>query len=156
MAELQEQKTEGNGKIPIWQWIVIFLVIVGIGFVGIYYFLRPGQSQTQSTEQQKASPTAAKITKPLQQIQEVITLTNEGFSPETLTIKSGTTVSWINKSRRTASIDSDPHPTHTAYPPLNLGRLQANRTFLLTFDKPGTYGYHNHLDPTKRGTIIVE
>lgn len=87
---------------------------------------------------------------------DTITLTNNGFSPETLTILKGATVTWINNSGSEATVNSDPHPLHTAYPPLNLGQFNDGDTLQLSFNKPGRYGYHNHFDATQTGTIIVQ
>lgn len=88
--------------------------------------------------------------------QENVTLTQDDFSPRTLTIKAGTMVVWTNKSGDDATVNSDPHPIHTDYPPLNLGNFADGGTLNLRFDKPGTYGYHNHLNPAEKGTIIVQ
>lgn len=155
----------GYGKRPLWQWVVIYLVIGGIIYAGIYYFFlakkggynsnQSGQYQSPATQQ--ASPTTTQATPtPAQQSQNTVTLTTNGFSPTSLTIKVGQTVTWVNKSGEAATVNSDPHPVHTAYTPLNLGNFPDGGTLSLTFDKPGTYGYHNHLNPSERGTIVVE
>jgi len=85
-----------------------------------------------------------------------VTLTANGFVPQVLTIRRGQTVTWINNSGQQATVNSDPHPTHTAYPPLNLGEFNDGDSLSLRFPKPGRYGYHNHFDATQTGTIIVE
>lgn len=157
----------GYNKRPIWQWVIIYLVIGGIIYGGIYYFFlaknggynsnQSGQYQTQQpTSQQQASPATSQASTTAQQSQNTVTLTANGFSPATLTIKAGQKVTWINKSGEEATVNSDPHPTHTAYPPLNLGSFPDGGTLSLTFDKAGKYGYHNHLNPSARGTIVVE
>lgn len=85
-----------------------------------------------------------------------ISLTATGFSPATLSIKPGDQVVWINKSGVEGAVYSNPHPTHTDYPPLNLGTFANGGTLSLTFPTAGTYGYHNHLNPSQTGTIIVK
>lgn len=67
-----------------------------------------------------------------------------------------TKVIWTNKSGDFANVSSDPHPTHVNYPPLNLSGFADSQTVELVFNKPGTFKYHNHLEPSKTGTIIVE
>lgn len=151
------QKTGGYGKKPMWQWVVIYLIIGGIIYAGVYYFFiakkggysynQPSQNQTQPTSQAVSSPA---------QSQNTITLTADGFSPAVLTIKKGETVTWVNKSGVDATVNSDPHPIHTDYPPLNLGAFSDGGTLSLTFDTPGTHGYHNHLNPSQKGKIIVQ
>lgn len=150
------------GKRPLWQWVIIYLVIGGIIYAGIYYFFlskkggyTPPANQAQPTIEQ-SSPTSSPTGSIQQQSQNTVTLTSDGFSPATLTIKAGETVTWENKSGEAATVNSDPHPVHTNYAPLNLGNFPDGGTLSLTFDKPGTYGYHNHLNPSERGTITVE
>lgn len=152
----------GYGKKQLWQWVIIYLIIGGIIYAGIYYFFlakKGGYSQSNSQTQptvQQSSPTSATESPAAQQSQNTVTLTSDGFSPATLTIKTGGTVTWVNKSGETATVNSDPHPTHTDYALLNLGNFPDGGTLTLTFDKPGTFGYHNHLNPSVRGTITVQ
>ena len=105
--------------------------------------VEPTQSVTDTV-----SPTATK--------EGVITLTGSGFSPSTITVKAGTKVMWENKSGETAAINSAVHPTHLVYPPLNLGSFNNGESISLVFDKAGTYKYHNHLNPSQFGTVVVE
>lgn len=85
-----------------------------------------------------------------------VTLTQSGFDPETLKIKIGTKVTWVNKSGETATVNSDPHPSHTFWPFLNLGSFNNGASISVTFDKVGVYTYHNHLNPGEKGTVMVE
>lgn len=152
----------GYGKQSLWQWVVIYLIIGGIIYAGVYYFFlakKGGYSQSSSQTQptiRQSSPTSATESPTTQQSQNTVTLTSNGFSPATLTIKTGKTVTWVNKSGESATVNSDPHPTHTDYTPLNLDNFLDGGTLTLTFDKPGTFGYHNHLNPSEWGTITVQ
>lgn len=85
-----------------------------------------------------------------------ITATNSGFDPETITIKAGTRVIWTSTIDGPVAIASADHPVHRAYPPLNLGRFEKGSSVQLVFDKPGTYKYHDHLNPGNTGTVVVE
>ncbi|HSW47620.1 MAG TPA: cupredoxin domain-containing protein, partial [Candidatus Saccharimonadales bacterium] len=84
-----------------------------------------------------------------------VNLTADGFVPASVTIKKGEKVVWTNKSGDTATVDSDNHPTHLLYPPLNLGAFQDGEKHELVFDKSGTYTYHDHFHPSRRGTVVV-
>lgn len=106
--------------------------------------------QLGPTVSQQASPSVGPVE------QNTITLTAAGFSPGTLTINVGDKVVWINESGIDATVSSNPHPTHTDYPPLNLGSFPNGGTLSLTFDKVGAFGYHNHLNPNQSGTIVVQ
>lgn len=136
---------------------VIILVVLG---AGAYLLLSQNKQATpvaQPSVTQEVTPTAATTSATTPSAQEArITLQADGFFPATVTIKAGTKVIWTNNSGTTGDVNSDPHPIHTDYPPLNLGTFANNSSVSLVFDKPGTYGYHNHLNPGQRGTIIVQ
>ncbi len=109
----------------------------------------PKTTVSEPTRTSSPSPTSKKI------VSVTVTLTPTGFSPQIITITPGTKVIWINKSGVEATVNSDPHPTHTAYPPLNLGKFGKSNVLSLIFPTAGRFGYHNHFDATQTGTIIV-
>jgi len=80
-----------------------------------------------------------------------------GFSPKTITIKKGDTVLFENKTEKAASIASDVHPTHTIYPEFDQYKTdqRGKSEFRFTFEKAGTWGYHDHLNANMTGTVIV-
>lgn len=159
MGKATEKKTNGYGTRPLWQWILLYVVIGAVLYGGIYYFFfaqkggytsQTGQYNYPSTQQQ------TDVSKEDAAEEATITLTQKGWSPATLTVKAGQVVTWVNNSGQDATVNSDPHPTHTNYPPLNLGNFSDGQALSLDFPKAGTYGYHNHLDPSQTGTIIVQ
>lgn len=85
-----------------------------------------------------------------------ITVNKNGFAPQTLKIKAGTKVTFVNNSGSSISVNSDPHPTHTLFPFLNIGIINDGASASVTFDKAGTYTYHNHLNPSQTGTVVIE
>jgi plastocyanin len=85
-----------------------------------------------------------------------ITVNSSGFSPSSLTVKVGTMVTWTNSSGGEVFIASDPHPTHTDLPGLSSGAVANGGTYSFTFVKIGTWGYHDHLDPTLKGSVTVQ
>lgn len=159
---MDQNNNSGYGKRPLWQWVVIYGVVGLIVYGLVYYFVlakRGGYTNPSSTTPTATvTPTISPETTPpaTQTSDETVILTETGFSPAKLTIKAGTKVTWSNRSGNGATVNSDPHPIHTGYQPLNLGSFQNGETLSLTFDKPGTYGYHNHLNPSQKGTIVVE
>ncbi len=86
----------------------------------------------------------------------VITYTNSGFSPDPVNAKVGQKVIFKNNSSAAVQVNSAPHPTHTLFPELNIGTISAGASGATSFAKPGTYKYHNHLDASQNGTIIVQ
>ncbi len=85
-----------------------------------------------------------------------VNATANGFEPQTVTVKAGAKVTWVNKSGAVANVSSAKHPTHLLYPPLNLGNVTDGQSVSLVFDTAGTYKYHNHLDASQTGTVVVE
>lgn len=163
MEESSEKSENGYGKKSPWQWILIYLIVGAIVYGLVYYFVlakKGGNSYNPTntvsptiSEQTTTTAPASSKTKP---VENSITLSADGYSPATLTIKAGTTVTWTNKSGTMATVNSDPHPTHTNYPPLNLGKFSDGETLTLRFDQPGTFGYHNHYDASQKGTVVVK
>ncbi|HSX40052.1 MAG TPA: cupredoxin domain-containing protein [Candidatus Saccharimonadales bacterium] len=140
--------------------LAVIIVVAGIFYLGKK--AKQNTATTQPTEVMTVAPsisaTPSVMTSPTQQTsgQTTVTVTATGFDPQTVTIKAGDKVTWVNKSGDRANVSSDPHPVHTNYPPLNLGSFADGASVSLMFDKPGTYGYHNHLNPSKTGTVIVQ
>lgn len=133
--------------------VIIGIIVLAVVLLGGYFYIssnKPAPSVPQMTAQPSSAP-AAETTNP-----DTINLTSSGFSPSSLTVKAGTKVTWVNQSGADATVNSNPHPVHTDYAPLNLGKLANGATLSLTFDKPGTYGFHNHLNPSQTGSIIVQ
>lgn len=42
-------KTSGYGKRPLWQWILLYVIIGGIIYAGIFYFYMHRSSSNNST-----------------------------------------------------------------------------------------------------------
>ena len=86
-----------------------------------------------------------------------ISITETGFLPENLTIKSGDTVVFVNNGQAQHWPASDPHPAHTNYAGFDAEKsLETGDTFNFTFTKTGVWEFHDHLNPVLRGTIIVQ
>ncbi|MEK7087722.1 MAG: hypothetical protein AAB891_00345 [Patescibacteria group bacterium] len=81
----------------------------------------------------------------------------QGFSPKTITIKKGDIVVFENKTGKSASVASDEHPTHLLYPEFDQYKSdqRGKAEFRFMFEKTGTWKYHDHLNATMTGTVIV-
>jgi plastocyanin len=133
--------------------ITVITVVFVIAAVGTFLLINKSRGNLSSPEISTVqSPQVAALVSE----QNIVTITENGFSPSMLTIKTGESVTWQNKSGVRATVNSDPHPTHTDYEPLNLGEFSDGESLNLTFDTPGTYSYHNHLNSSQTGTIAVE
>ncbi len=76
-----------------------------------------------------------------------ISIQNFAFSPATLTVKKGTTVTWMNNDTATHTVKSSLFTS---------GNLAKGDTFKFTFDTVGTFNYSCGVHPSMMGTIIVQ
>lgn len=54
-------------------------------------------------------------------------------------------------------VASNPHPYHTDYPEFNARAASSSgATFTFLFNKVGTWGYHNHLQPNHQAVVVVD
>ncbi len=141
---------------------IIFVLVVGLGLMKANKTTQtPNASPSTEVMTESASPSSSDASmsgSPSDAMaQNTVTISANGFSPQTITIKAGDTVTWVNSDQALHQVNSDPHPTHTAYPPLNtVAQIPAGQQKSLTFPTAGKYGYHDHLDPSLRGTVVVE
>lgn len=90
-----------------------------------------------------------------------LTITYNGsvFSPVSATVPSGGKVTWVNNSSKELQVGSTPHPVHTDNQEVSGGKytldIKAGQSATVAVTKKGTWGYHNHLNPSVRGTLGV-
>lgn len=80
-----------------------------------------------------------------------VKIDNFSFSPATLTIPTGTTVTWTNR-------DDIPHTVVSTDDPkvFKSKVLDTDEKFSFTFSKPGTYAYFCSIHPKMTGKVIVQ
>ena len=150
----------------------IALVLVIVVFGG--YFLLKGKVQAPTnTETPDTTIPILDSSIPANQLnsQYVITYTNAGYSPNTLTIKLGDTVTWANDSSQNMWTASAMHPSHIVYSGTSLSEhcpdtvgisfdackgIAPGNIWSFVFNKKGEWGFHNHLKSDHFGKIIVE
>jgi plastocyanin len=140
--------------------IIVTLAIVG---GGVFAISRSGNDKntanttSNSTSIKSTTSSSTTNTTPSQTTADnTITYTDNGFTPSTLTVKAGSKVTIKNTSSGTLQFDSDPHPQHTDDPEINVGIINSGESQTVTVTKTGTHGYHNHLNPGDRGTLVVD
>lgn len=145
---------------------IVGLVVVVLAAVGYLVFagkrstdLPPQNSQAseQASLQQDSGMAAG----------QKVVFTDGGFSPSTITIKKGESVTWVNQSSGGMWVASNIHPSHAEYSGTALrehcpdtagtafDECGTGSSYTFTFEKAGTWQYHNHVDAQKTGTIIV-
>ncbi len=78
-----------------------------------------------------------------------VSIANFTFSPSTLTVPVGSTVTWINQ-------DDIPHTVTSVDGVFKSAGLDTGDQFSYKFTKPGTYSYYCSIHPKMVGKIIVK
>ncbi|MDP4222050.1 MAG: cupredoxin family copper-binding protein [Bacteroidota bacterium] len=70
------------------------------------------------------------------------------FSPASITVTAGTTITWTNKDAVVHTVTSDTNL-------FDSGSVSTNGTFSHTFATSGTYPYHCTIHPSMTATVVV-
>lgn len=154
--------------------IIIIIIVAALVIIGSYFLLMGNvqapsqqannQSSNNSTNQTNNSPTVQNST-------HEVMYTDSGYSPAELAIKLGDTVVFINQSSKDVWTASAMHPSHIVYSGTALqqhcpdtsnaafdecNNSKPGEAWSFTFNKSGIWGYHNHLNASHFGKIVVE
>lgn len=156
--------------------IIIAIIIIAVIFIGTYFlFGLNKQPASLMTSQQVNEVEGKNITIESNATQiggnyEVI-YTNSGYSPSELKIKIGDIVTFKNQSFFVMWTASGMHPSHMLYSGTSLQEhcpditntsfdecqgAQPGESWSFTFEKRGTWPYHNHVKASDFGKIVVE
>lgn len=98
-----------------------------------------------------------------------IRYTNGEYTPDTVHISVGQTVTFVNDDQAFWPA-SNLHPTHAAYPGSTITKCSTQEretifdaceamgpgaTYTFTFTEPGSWRFHDHINPRATGTVIV-
>ena len=112
----------------------IAAILCGISFLNLALFALAG-------EMKNADETTTR--------QNKIEIKNFAFNPQTLTVKSGDTITWINR-------DEEPHTIVSVEKQFKKSTaLDTDQEFTITAGAPGTYTYFCSVHPKMTGTIVV-
>ncbi len=113
--------------------IQMFTLLLGLSLFGAVIALRPTRAQ------QAAAPPVA------------VSIDNFSFTPATVTVSAGTTVTWTNR-------DDIPHTVVSSDDPKAFKSkvLDTDEKFSFTFSKPGTFAYFCSVHPKMTGMVIVK
>lgn len=79
-----------------------------------------------------------------------VTIGNFTFGPGALTVKPGTTVTWLNGDDIPHTVVAADKTTFRSKP------LESGDSFVFTFSKPGIYPYFCSIHPHMTGKIVVK
>jgi plastocyanin len=86
-----------------------------------------------------------------------VSITKNGFSPQTIKIKVNQGIIWTNNDTAQHQVSSDPYPTDNGLADFNQQQpMSQNQSWDFVFSQTGTFSYHDNLNPyTFKGTVIV-
>ncbi|WP_084658987.1 cupredoxin domain-containing protein [Thermogemmatispora onikobensis] len=134
--------------------VTLLMVACGNGGSSTGSTTTPTASSSQSTPGTASTTTPpatqpASDTAPIVQVQIIEQNERYQFSPQTLTIKKGTRVEWVNKSDAPHTVTSNTGAFSDS------GTIGEGATFTLLFSTAGTYQYHCSIHTYMTATIIV-
>ena len=149
------------------------LVIISIlMMVTLLVACSPTERAVPKTEEPKVNEEkTAPVTEDPVVNDNTIKITSSGFSPKKVTVKAGTTVTFVNQDSNQHWPASAMHPTHTLYPGSSITKCDTSEqskifdackglaqggAFSFTFTEKGSWKYHDHLSISSTGTVVVE
>ena len=166
------ENQQGYGKRPLWQWLLLYLIIAGLAYAGFYYFfLKKGSSynlssnqtpsyQTQGSDKVTLTPTPSNSVSvsPQAAVSKITMIATEfAFSPSQFTVKAGEPV--------TVTLENNgAYPHNFTVSDLNIKTPNVEpggkTTITFTPTKTGTYTFicsvPGHADKGMTGKITVE
>jgi plastocyanin len=128
-------------------WALVAVVFAALVVAGVLF--------TNSFSSDKNTPTNPKVAAIAAPTEVLITA--DGLTPQTVLIHTGQSVLWKNEDTQAHQVATDPYPQENGLDGfVDTIALLKNDTYSFTFDKTGTFTYHDHLNPSKlHGTVIV-
>src|SRR5580704_14908626 len=126
--------------------IIIGVIIVVIVIGGAAYLMHK-HNEMQSMNMRPATQTqssASSAAKPAGK--NAVTIQNFAFSPATITIKAGQSITWTNEDSVGHSATADDNSWDT-------GVLPQGQSKTIAFAKAGTYTYHCSVHPNMKATV---
>lgn len=136
-----------NKKMMIFAGIAIVVIAVLVVVLG------SNKSSAPTKPQETTKPTTNETN---EKANVTITYTDNGFEPSSVTVKAGEVVKVVNNSSSSLQFSSDDHPTHTHDPELNQSVQASGESVTFTLERPGEWGFHDHLNSRHTGIITVK
>src|SRR5947209_1426966 len=134
-----------------------WLCLLVVGFLVLLAACGSAPSTTGTATTPTAAPTATPTTNPTptptpttatSSSGNSVSIMNFSFSPNSLTVKVGTKVTWTNHDSVTHTVTADQGAFNSP--------VSAGSSFSFTFTKAGTFAYHCMIHPSMTATIVVQ
>jgi len=119
------------------------------------------RANSSSSQNAQSEPTTVETSSNETNGSVTITATDSGFSPNMVKIKAGESITWVNNTSSELQVGSAKHPTHTENPELTGGNFvlslaPGESKTVSVGNKIGTWGYHDHSNPSANGQVVIE
>ena len=131
-----------------------WLLLAGVAVLAVLALAACGSTGGSGSGTPASSPTSAGGG-------SAVAIADFAFSPQTLTVPAGTTVTWTNNDGAPHTVTATDGPSTSAQTTgaFNSGNLGQGQTFSFTFDKAGTYYYDctiHAAQASMHGTVVVQ
>jgi plastocyanin len=112
------------------------------------------QNTTNNTTTQEPAPAqdnGQNAQPPASENEASVSIKDFAFSPASMTIKKGTTVTWTNEDDVAHTVTPDAQTPNFQ----GSGSLSQGESYSFTFDEAGTYDYHCQPHPNMTATVVV-
>ncbi|HKB88584.1 MAG TPA: cupredoxin family copper-binding protein [Patescibacteria group bacterium] len=117
--------------------VVGLVILLVVGFFGYKCFYPTGMSSMTSSAPSNLEVPA-----------NTVIIQGNAFTPDALTVKVGTKITWTNN-------DSYAHTVTSNNGAFDSGNLASGQSFSFTFTKAGSYGYYCMVHPFMKAKIVV-
>jgi amicyanin len=135
--------------------VLVVVVVLAIVALGAIFATRQGNNEGGNlTNNEGADPVITETEGAVDELEaqatDRVAISNQAFSPASVTVKTGTTVTWTNQ-------DAEAHNVVSLNDgPLGSELLAQGETYTFTFNEAGTFEYFCEPHPWMRGVVTVE
>jgi len=147
-----------------WVWAAVIIIIIALG---AWWFVSQGVPTPATTNTSPTGELTGTVTAP-----KTVTVLygTDGFSPSTVTINKGDTVTFVNNGGGDMWVATAQHPAHSVYDgtdrathcaagytgPVPFDQCSVGINYSFMFNHAGTWNYHNHNNAADFGKVVVE
>lgn len=131
-------------------YLYTLVVIIVVAAGGVWYVVSHKAAPTGSTNAMNMDNANASAASQAPVATNTVAIQNFAFSPISITVKAGASVTWTNKdsiAHTVTETDSQAGPSS--------GDVAPGASYSFTFKTAGTYHYHCAIHPEMTGTVVV-